>query len=95
LKELEMLSQGSRVRLKTFLGSTSAPTGTEASDNYWLLLGEVGTVVNVDDKGAIGVHRSGRRVLVQLEQDMQKLGLSCHNAVSNALWFFVSDLESV
>jgi hypothetical protein len=81
---------GERVTLRSFRGTTSAPEETRDTDNYWLLVGHSGAVV--DDVSKIGRHPNGERLLVRFDQDVAAMGLACHNKVPNALWLFVSDL---
>ena len=83
---------GERVRLKSFRGTTHAPVDTRQVDDYWLLVGLLGTVVDTDDVAKIGRHSGGSRVLVKFDCQVTDLGLHCHNEVPNAIWVFASDL---
>jgi hypothetical protein len=89
---MKTLSVGERVTLRSFRGTASAPEETRDADNYWLLIGQSGTVVDTDDVSKIGRHPNGARMLVTLDQKVAEMGLACHNEVPNALWLFASDL---
>lgn len=80
-----MFSAMSRVVLRSFNGALHPPAECRSSENYWLLLGATGTVVEpVNSRG---------RVLVKFDVSVADLGLACHNPVPNALHIVESDLE--
>lgn len=80
-----MLPVNTRVILKSFNGTSSAPHGCHPEENYWALIGENGTVVEPrNDKG---------RVLVCFDSSVLQLGLHCHNPVPNSLYILPSDLQ--
>lgn len=85
LNKAHMPSPNSRVILKSFHGTNSTLTGCLPHENYWLLVGESGTVVD-------GPSLPGR-VLVQFDISVSAHGLTCHNPVPNSLYIPVSDLE--
>ncbi|EOW3983014.1 hypothetical protein, partial [Vibrio parahaemolyticus] len=75
---------GSKVRLKTFNGTLECPDVCKLEENYWLLIGEVGTVV--------GERAHTGRLIIQFANDIQRLGLYCHNPEPNALYILRTDL---
>jgi hypothetical protein len=75
---------GSKIKLVTFNGSVSSPNSCDPAENYWALIGQSGTVVELEN--------SGGRVLVQFDQNVSDMGLHCHNQVSNSLRISVSDI---
>ena len=85
-KPRAMLPIQSRVVLQSFNGIKSAPADCRPNENYWLLVGARGTVV--ESANATG------RVLVQFDISVSDLGLSCHNPIPNSLYVPESDLES-
>ncbi|ALV07086.1 hypothetical protein [Roseateles depolymerans] len=84
-------SAGARVTLDSFNGLQQSPDDTSSAHNYWLLVGERGTVVDSPTGPFAG--SGAPRVLVQFDKSVKSLGLECHNAVDNALWILVSDLS--
>lgn len=76
---------GARVKLKTFNGSVLCADTLEPSENYWLLVGAVGTISKTEN--------SRGRVLVVFEIEVSSLGLHCHNEIPNSLLILPSDLE--
>jgi hypothetical protein len=82
---------GTRVVLKTFLG-TSRGSAVRPADDFWRLIDCTGTIVDDDDAHVGGRHPRGRRVLVRFDTDVRALGLHCHNPVPDALWIFTADL---
>ena len=83
---------GPRIRLKSFLGMTSAPDGILGHENYWRLIGMSGSVVQDVIPPNFG-GSEGDRILVKFDQSISELGLECHNNVENSLWIMASDLE--
>lgn len=77
--------------LESFCGLKQGTAATRPNENYWLLVGERGTVV----ESSTGAYSGGGppRVLVQFDKSVKSLGLECHNSVENALWILVSDLS--
>ncbi|WP_432728902.1 hypothetical protein [Variovorax sp. W6] len=84
---------GKRVRLISFLGKPSAPSGVKVAENYWILIGNSGMAI-CNGEGVWGL--PGRsRYLVQFERNVESLGLHCHNEITNALWVEENDIELV
>ena len=86
------MKPGDKVCLMLFNGESDAPPDVLAHENYWLLIGTAGSVVESQDE-AIG--RLAGRVLVRFDTDVSALGLECHNTVSNSLWISPQDLKLV
>ncbi|MEM1298542.1 MAG: hypothetical protein AAGH68_04615 [Pseudomonadota bacterium] len=84
---------GDRVRLAAFHGTMPPNRAVRDNENYWRLIGTLGTVVRAD----LGMHPfskdRGEQVLVQYDVDPLTLGLECHNELPRSLRSFVSDLE--
>ena len=80
-----MLEPGTKVKLKTFNSTSASPEDCDPSENYWLLIGEIGTVKLPEN------NRS--RVLVQFEKSVESNGLHCHNEIENSLLILTTDLE--
>ena len=80
-----MLSPGTKVKLKTFNKASHPPTDCDPSENYWLLIGMSGTIIEPVNNCS--------RVLVRFDNSIQSMGLHCHNEVENSLLIFESDLE--
>lgn len=89
------METGTRVRLRTFNGLPAAPPGIAPDENYWLLIGKLGTVRQ--DATEPSLHRldSGHRFCIEFDDDVSSLGLTCHNPVKNSLWILESDLELI
>ncbi|UXH78599.1 hypothetical protein [Roseateles amylovorans] len=76
-----------KVRLKSFNGTLTMPNGCKPTENYWMLIGQVGAVMSSANLQ--------RRVLVQFDNPAALLGLHCHNEIPNSLLIRESDLEPV
>ena len=85
------LDIGVRVVLKSFNEINATPSNTPSAENYWLLIGDQGTVV---EKRSVG-NFDARRVLVLFDKSVSDLGLECHNKVPNSLWILVNDLRQI
>lgn len=82
-----MLPINSQVALRSFNGTASAPSDCRQDENYWLLIGEVGTVVETINTKA--------RVLVKFDRPVSEHGLCCHNPVPNSLYILETDLRKM
>jgi len=80
-----LLEIGTRVKLNKFNGTIDTPKDCDKSENYWVLIGETGTVIQVKN--------SRSRVLIQFENIEKLKNLNCHNEVENSLWILESDVE--
>lgn len=80
-----MLPVQSSVTLQSFNGTKSAPADCRPNENYWILVGATGTIIESPNTRG--------RLLVQFDVSVSDLGLSCHNSVPNSLYILESDLE--
>lgn len=88
-----MLQAGDKIKLVAFDGRVDPPSNVLAEENYWLLIGWSGTVVQSPSEDGITASFSVRpRYLVQFADRVSKLNLHCHNEVPNSLWILESDL---
>ncbi|SFJ83484.1 hypothetical protein [Methylophaga sulfidovorans] len=66
-----MLDRGTKVKLKSFNNTSTCHEECDPSENYWSLIGEMGTIRRPEnDRG---------RVLVQFDNSVKSKGLHCHN----------------
>lgn len=74
-----------RVKLKSFLGTTAAAADVDSRENYWQLIGQRGRIIDThaNDDG---------RVLVLFEADLHAYRLENHNPIKNSLWILLTDL---
>jgi hypothetical protein len=77
-----------KVVLKSFLGKKSLDDH-DNSNNYWLLIGEKGKIIEVDNDYFNG------KVLVLFEKNLDELNLPNHNPIINSLWIPVNDLDKL
>ncbi len=82
-----MLLVNSRVIVRSFNGTQSTPSGCRRDENYWLLIGEQGTVIETLNAKA--------RVLVKFDNSISEQRLCCHNPVPNSLFILETDLEQI
>lgn len=76
------------VRLKSFLGTKINFDGTKPSENYWILIGQIGKIIDKDKN-------DNKRVLVLFDINIDDYNLENHNPVKNSLWINKSDLEII
>lgn len=82
-----MLPLYSKVILISFNGLLSAPEHCEPKENYWVLIGESGTVIEtINDRN---------RVLVRFDNSISDRGLYCHNSIANSLYILETDLKNI
>lgn len=86
------MKKGQKFELKTFNGTTSADEECSKNENFWLLIGETGTLVNFAHE--LNFHNENR-VLIQFDIDVNAKGLECHNEKPNSLWILSSDLSMI
>ncbi len=84
------MEKGHKYKLISYNGTTKPEDGCDSNENYWILIGQQGTLVNFSEELDFG---NDNRVLIQFDQSVLKHGLECHNSVKNALWILKSDLE--
>lgn len=80
------VKEGTKVKLKSFLGKPVSLRKVEERENYWKLIGETGTVIQ-------GAQIEHGRVLVLFDKNLDKFNIENHNPVKNSLWIKKSDLE--
>ena len=80
-----MFEIGTKVKLNKFNNTIDTPLNCDESENYWSLIGELGTVIQPKN--------SRSRVLIQFENIDKLKNLQCHNEVKNSLWILESDVE--
>lgn len=87
---------GDRVKLITINGKKLSPKRTANSENYWKLVGEIGTVLQSPKESSIyATFSKDKRVLVKFDKKLTDYQLIAHNEIENSLWILVSDLEVV
>jgi hypothetical protein len=82
-----VLSLNCRVALRSFNGMPTTPVDCRADENFWMLIGQVGTVVEATNARA--------RVLVKFDCAVPELGLACHNPIPNSLYILETDLKRI
>lgn len=80
-----MLPLHTRVILKTFNGTATAPDSCPADENYWLLIGSTGRIAEERNRNG--------RVLVVFDEPVSPRGLPCHNPLANSLYILESNLN--
>ena len=83
--QYQMLKVGTKVQLNTFNKTLNAPDNCDPSENYWLLIGETGTIVKQENNNS--------RVLVQFDNSVLLEGLHCHNEIKTSLLILSTDLQ--
>lgn len=74
-----------RVTLKTFLGVCRPKNLDCDEENYWLLIGKHGVILDVNERE--------KQVLIRFDDNLDDIGLINHNKVKNSLWIYKSDIE--
>ena len=82
-----------RVLLEAFNGTTVVPDKTEKHENYWVLIGLLGTIIDDNASDKFVAHDGFKRMLVQFDTILDDLGLENHNQTKNSLWIRISDLK--
>jgi acetylornithine/N-succinyldiaminopimelate aminotransferase len=84
--EKSMSTKHSNVRLRSFAGSTEPVASTQPKDNFWVLLGQHGVIIDDQQPNFFPLAKGyPRKVLVKFSADLDAFGLSNHNAVKNSL----------
>lgn len=78
-------AKNSVVRLKTFKRKLSPNGSVDKLDNYWLLIGSKGVIIDFDG--------DSEKALILFDDIPDNLGLANHNPIKNSLWINISDLE--
>ncbi len=82
-----MFKIGDKVRLLTFNNKSTPPKRCRPEENYWLLIGEAGSIA--EEETAFD------RVLVKFDISVVSKGLYCHNEIPNTLYILKTDLEII
>jgi len=77
----------SKVKLITFNGEINSIEECDPTENYWILVGKTGTIIQPEN--------IRQRVLVKFDENVSELGLHCHNPIPNSLLILNSDLDLV
>jgi hypothetical protein len=87
---------GQRVKLNSFNGRLSPIKSMNKQENYWKLIGEMGTICQDPKQESVYASFSKKsRVLVKFDSDICNYNLVAHNSIQNSLWILVSDLEFI
>ena len=78
-----MVHKNDRVILETFLGDKKPHNLDNENENYFLLIGKCGVVLDIRDK----------QVLILFDESLDNLGLINHNEIKNSLWIYKSDIK--
>ena len=73
------------VRMKSFLGLKKPNEEISDDENYWILIGEKGKIIEENNEIFPG------RVLILFEKNLDKLNLQNHNPIKNSLWILEID----
>lgn len=76
-----------KVILKSFLGTYKPTSKISNDENYWILIGQKGIVIEENNENFKG------RILVLFDENLDKLNLQNHNPINNSLWIYKTDLE--
>lgn len=77
----------SKIILKSYKNETIAPEGCDPSENYWLLIGKTGKILNKENNNPI--------VLIELDEPIAGLGLKCNGETSNSIYINEYDLNLI
>ena len=81
------MSINQKVRLKSFLGKKSNKKKLDERENYWILIGQIGKIIESENENF------KEKVLVLFDTNLDELNLFNHNPIKNTLWIFKTDLE--
>ncbi len=81
------MSQNQKVKLKSFLGKKSNNNKLDERENYWILIGKYGEIIETNNENF------KERVLVLFDDNLDSLNLFNHNPLKNSLWILITDLE--
>ena len=84
-----------RVPIKTFNGTSVAPKDIEQRENFWVLIGKAGTIIDDKLSGDFFSHDGLPRMLVRFDGDLDDFGLENHNRSINGLWIKTTDLKPI
>jgi len=86
------MNKGQKVELRTFNGTSKTDENCNPNENYWKLIGSIGTVINFPEELNFPYKN---RLLIQFDKDVKQLNLECHNNEPNSLWILISDLRII
>lgn len=78
--------KNSLVKLKTFHGTLTSPNKVDEKEDYWVLIGEKGVVLDYADFNP-------EKVLVLFEKNLDDFNVENHNPIKNTLYIDKIDLE--
>lgn len=81
--------ENQRVKLKSFLGTTSNNLYLDERENYWVLIGKTGKIIEAKNENF------ENRVLVLFDDTLDNCNLFNHNPIKNSLWILTTDLEII
>jgi len=84
------MEKGKKYTLVSFNGTTKPEEECSSDENYWVLIGQTGTLVYFSQELNFG---NDNRVLIRFDQNIKSQRLECHNSVPNSLWILKTDLE--
>ncbi len=76
-----------RVILETFLGDVKQSDIDSDNENYFLLIGKCGVILEINEKD--------KQVLILFDESLDDLGLINHNDIKNSLWIYKSDIKKL
>ena len=83
------MEKGRNYTLVSFNGTTQPDEDFSSNENYWILIGQSGTLINFSEELNFG---NDNRVLLRFDKNLANQGLECHNPVRNTLWVLKTDL---
>lgn len=86
------MERGRKYKLKRFNGTYEPTSDIEPSENYWRLIGQIGTLIGLNEDFDFPYQN---RVLIKFDLDLIQEGLESHNEVPNSIWILKSDLASI
>ncbi len=79
-----------RVKLVTFLRTLKSNKVVDDIDNYWKLIGENATIIDVGTNDYFN-----GKVLLLFDKDLDIFKVANHNPIKNSLWINIYDLELI
>ncbi len=92
---VQIFKVGARVKLTSFHGEIKSSEPVDEEEDFWVLVGQEGEVVDEQLRVHPAFPYKGERALVKFDRRLSDLGLVNHNDEANSLWIFISDLEVV
>ena len=75
----------SKIKIKSFLGTSHPSKIINEDENYWILIAETGKIIEIEET----------KYLILFDKNLDSLGLINHNPVKNSLWILKSDVEKI